>query len=59
MHIVLFSNYTDELGTTLASAVGIDLVLSKGSLADMANSLKSLTARQRTPPVKPSTESTM
>src|SRR3981081_2344527 len=59
MHIVLFSNYPDELGTTLASAVGIDLVLSKGCLADMANSLKSLTARQRTPPVKPSTESTM
>jgi DNA-binding NarL/FixJ family response regulator len=53
-HIVLFSNYTDQLGTTLASAVGIDLVLSKGSLTDMAKSLKSLPPRKWFPPIKPS-----
>jgi len=41
-HIVLFSNYTSEIGTTLASAVGIDLVIPKGSLGDMAQGLKSL-----------------
>jgi DNA-binding NarL/FixJ family response regulator len=58
-HIVLFSNYTDSLGTTLASAVGIDLVLSKGSLVDMANSLKSLTARKSLPPGKASSEPTI
>jgi CheY-like chemotaxis protein len=40
--IVLFSNYTDEIGTTLAKTVGIDLVLPKGSLSDMAHGLKSL-----------------
>ena len=51
VHIVLFSNYTDQLGTTLASAVGIDLVLSKGSLADMAKSLKTLTPRRGIPPL--------
>ena len=54
VHIVLFSNYTDQLGTTLASAVGIDLVLSKGSLADMAKSLKSLPPRRGSPPISPS-----
>jgi DNA-binding NarL/FixJ family response regulator len=41
--IVLFSNYTDEIGTALAAAVGIDLVLPKGSLSDVAQGLKSLT----------------
>jgi DNA-binding NarL/FixJ family response regulator len=51
--IVLFSNYTDQLGTTLASAVGIDLVLSKGSLADMAKSLKTLTPRKGIQPISP------
>src|SRR5260221_5597160 len=30
--IVLFSNYTHELGSTLALAVGIDLIMPKGSL---------------------------
>jgi DNA-binding NarL/FixJ family response regulator len=40
--IVLFSNYTDEIGTTLASAVGIDLVIPKGSLSDMIQGLKTL-----------------
>ena len=43
--IVLLSNYTDEIGTTLASAVGIDLVIPKGSLDDVAHGLKSLAAR--------------
>jgi len=42
VQIVLFSNYTDEIGTTLASAVGINLVVPKGSLADIAKSLKAL-----------------
>jgi CheY-like chemotaxis protein len=41
--IVLLSNYTDEIGTALASAVGIDLIVQKGSLSDMAQSLKTLT----------------
>src|SRR5690349_13104634 len=40
--IVLLSNYTDEIGTSLASAVGIDLVIPKGSLDDVAQSLKTL-----------------
>jgi DNA-binding NarL/FixJ family response regulator len=41
--IVLFSAYIDSLGgTTLASAAGIDLVVQKGSLADMVQSLKTL-----------------
>jgi DNA-binding NarL/FixJ family response regulator len=53
IHIVLFSNYTDQLGTTLASAVGIDLVLSKGSLADMAKSLKGLAPRPGIQPTSP------
>jgi DNA-binding NarL/FixJ family response regulator len=53
VHIVLFSNYTDQLGTTLASVVGIDLVLSKGSLADMAKSLKSLPPRPGIRPIRP------
>ncbi len=44
--IVLFSNYTDEIGTALASAVGIDLVLQKGSLSDMAHGLNTLTDRR-------------
>ena len=53
VHIVLFSNYTDQLGTTLASVVGIDLVLSKGSLADMAKSLKALPPRSAIPSISP------
>jgi DNA-binding NarL/FixJ family response regulator len=40
--IVLFSNYTDDLGTSLASAVGIDRIIAKGSLTDMAKSLKAM-----------------
>ena len=48
--IVLFSNYTDDLGTALASTVGIDLVVPKGSLTDMAKSLKTLTDAQITSP---------
>src|SRR5882762_813993 len=48
--IVLFSNYTEEIGTKLASTVGIDLVLPKGSLSDMARRLKALTYRNASNP---------
>jgi DNA-binding NarL/FixJ family response regulator len=45
--IVLFSAYAPSFGgTTLAPAIGVDLVVPKGSLIDMANSLKALTARK-------------
>jgi CheY-like chemotaxis protein len=44
--IILFSNYTAEIGETLASKVGIDLIMPKGSLSDMAQGLKILTSRQ-------------
>ena len=41
--LVLFSAYADSLGSrTWASANGIDLVLHKGSLIDMAASLRTL-----------------
>jgi len=40
--IVLFSNYTHELGSTLALAVGIDLIMPKGSLNDMIAGLRTL-----------------
>lgn len=41
--LVLFSAYADSLGNrNWASAVGVDLVVPKGSLIDMAASLKSL-----------------
>jgi DNA-binding NarL/FixJ family response regulator len=40
--IAIFSNYTDDFGTVLSSAVGIDAIIAKGSLADMAKSLKKL-----------------
>ena len=43
--IILFSNYTEEIGTTLPTAVGIDLVMAKGSLSDMARGLKALNDR--------------
>src|ERR1700737_3246806 len=56
MHIVLFSNYTDQLGATRASPRGIALVLKKGSLAEVPTPLKPLPPRQWLPPVKPSTE---
>jgi DNA-binding NarL/FixJ family response regulator len=50
--IVLFSAYTDSLGgTTLASAAGVDLVVQKGSLSDMVQSLKTLISRKWTSPV--------
>jgi two-component system, NarL family, nitrate/nitrite response regulator NarL len=43
--LVLFSAYTDAPGgRAWASAVGVDLVLPKGSLIDMAQSLKALAA---------------
>jgi DNA-binding NarL/FixJ family response regulator len=44
--IAIFSNYTDDFGARLSSAVGIDAVLAKGSLADMAKSLKKLIGRK-------------
>jgi DNA-binding NarL/FixJ family response regulator len=48
--IVLFSAFTDSLGaTTLASSLGIDLIVPKGSLIDMAESLKTLADRKQTP----------
>ena len=50
-HIVLFSNYTDDLRNIRASAVGIDLVMAKGSLSDMAEGLRKLGSRN----VRPST----
>lgn len=41
--LVLFSAYADSLGNRAwASALGIDLVVPKGSLIDMAASLKTL-----------------
>jgi DNA-binding NarL/FixJ family response regulator len=43
--LILFSAYTESLdGAALASSAGVDLVLSKGSLLDMADSLNNLTA---------------
>ena len=44
--IAIFSNYTDDFGARLSSAVGIDAVIAKGSLADMAKSLKKLIGRK-------------
>ena len=44
--LVLFSAYTEALGgRTFASAAGIDLIVPKGSLIDMAESLKSLASK--------------
>jgi DNA-binding NarL/FixJ family response regulator len=40
--IAIFSNYTDDFGIMLSSAVGIDAIIAKGSLAEMAESLKKL-----------------
>ena len=58
--IVLFSAYTESLGgTTLATAAGVDLVVQKGSLADMVQSLKSLISRKWISPVNNPTEPTM
>jgi DNA-binding NarL/FixJ family response regulator len=58
--IILFSAYTDSLGgTTLATAAGIDLIVQKGSLADMAQSLRTLISRRWIPPVENPPESTM
>ena len=43
--LILFSAYTDSLGgTAWATAAGVDLVLPKGSLLDMADCLNNLTA---------------
>ena len=44
--IAIFSNYTHEFGARLSSAVGIDAVIAKGSLAYMAECLKKLTGRK-------------
>ena len=43
--IAIFSNYTHDFGARLSSAVGIDAVIAKGSLTDMAKSLKKLIGR--------------
>ena len=44
--VVLFSNYTEDIGRTLPSAVGVDLVVAKGSLTDLVESLKTLISRK-------------
>ncbi len=41
--VVLFTNYAEDIGTALALKSGVDLVLAKGSLSDMAQALKTLT----------------
>ena len=46
--IAIFSNYTDDFGTRLSSAVDINAVIAKGSLADMAKSLNKLIGRKET-----------
>jgi NarL family two-component system response regulator LiaR len=46
--IAIFSNYTHDFGTSLSSAVGIDAVIAKGSLADISKSLKKLIGRKDT-----------
>src|SRR5260221_6450080 len=46
--IAIFSNYTHDFGARLSSVVGIDAVIAKGSLADMAKSLKKLISRKDT-----------
>ncbi len=57
--IVLFSAYVDSLGgTTLASAAGVDLVVQKGSLADMVQSLKMLISRKWISPIDHPTKPT-
>ena len=43
--IAIFTNYIDDFGTSLSSAVDIDAVIAKGSLTDMAKSLKKLIGR--------------
>jgi hypothetical protein len=37
--------FAESLGTSWATAVGVDLVLAKGSLLDMAHSIKTFTAK--------------
>jgi DNA-binding NarL/FixJ family response regulator len=44
--IVLFSAYAPSFGSTTLAPAGVDLVVPKGSLVDMADSLKALTARK-------------
>jgi two-component system chemotaxis response regulator CheB len=44
--IAIFSNYTHDFGERLSSAVGIDAVIAKCSLADMAQALKKLISRK-------------
>ena len=46
--IAIFSNYTDDFGARLSAAAGIDAIIAKGSLADMARSLKKLIGRKDT-----------
>jgi CheY-like chemotaxis protein len=47
--IVLISEYTEDIGTALALKSGIDVVLAKGSLTDMAQALKTLAERKAQP----------
>ena len=47
--VVLFTNYVEDIGTALATKAGVDLVLAKGSLADMADALKTLAAAKDHP----------
>jgi CheY-like chemotaxis protein len=52
--LVLFSAFTESLGgTTWARSAGVDLVLPKGSLLDMADSLETLAARKPIRPIDP------
>ena len=47
--VVLFTNYVEDIGTALATKSGVDLVLAKGSLADMADALRILVANKDRP----------
>src|SRR6267378_1639567 len=40
--IAIFSNYTHDFGARLSSAIGIDAVITKGSLVDMGKALKKM-----------------
>ena len=47
--VVLFTNYVEDIGIALATKSGVDLVLAKGSLADMADALRILVANKDRP----------
>jgi DNA-binding NarL/FixJ family response regulator len=48
--VVLFTNYVEDIGTALATKSGVDLIIAKGSLSDMALALKTLTKRDASNP---------